>query len=75
METVTLKSRVGPLSFTRRTFVTHESGKTFYEVRTYEFNNDNGCKMAVPQQVWAELSGEFLDSKTRLRYRDALIPQ
>jgi len=75
METVTLKSRVGPVSFTRRVRIIHESGKAFYDVRTYDLNFDNGFKAAVPQSVWGELENEFLDKKIGLRYRDALIPQ
>jgi len=74
METVTLKA-VGPLSFTRRVKLEHESGKMYYDARTYDFNLDNGFKMAVPQSVWVELENEFLDRNIGLRYKDFLKPQ
>lgn len=75
MGQILLRSRVGPVEFTRRVMIKHESGNQYLAPQTYRFDLDNGFKNTVPSQVWDELQNEFLDRKANLKYREALIPQ
>lgn len=72
METVNLRSMAGPIEFTRRVMIRHESGNEYLAPVTYRF--DNGLKSAVPLGVWEELENEFIDHKNGIRYRDVLKP-
>jgi hypothetical protein len=66
METVTLKSTVGPVSLTYR--------PDSYTKAVYDFNFDNDFTVTVPKSWWeaVEASGS-LDNRdgTRLAYRNA----
>lgn len=73
MKMVKLKAK-GPVEFTRRTKTFHESGRMSYEMKTYRFSLENDCRLAIPEEVWNDLSGAFLDQKTGMRYQDYLTP-
>lgn len=76
MEQIVLKSRVGNVEFTRRFKGYHPiTGKMFYDVKTFKFDDQNGFKATVPKQVWEELENNWLGRDSGLRYKDALIPQ
>ena len=74
METVNLRSIGGPVEFTRRVMIRHESGNEYLAPVTYRFSLDNGLRGAVPLGAWEELENEFIDSKNGIRYRDILKP-
>lgn len=71
---VHLKSRVGPVSFKRRTMVKHESGNEYLAPVEYSFTFENGFQCDVPKDVWEELRGEWLDRTANLKYSEALLP-
>lgn len=73
MKTLRLKSRVGPVEFTRRTKTIHPNGTMSYEMRTYRFGFDNDFRQEIPSDVWESLKGEFLDRSTNLKYSEALL--
>lgn len=66
---VKLKAK-GPVEFTRRTKILHESGRMTYDVKTFRFALDNDCRLAIPKEVWDDLRDEYLNKKHGLRYRD-----
>jgi hypothetical protein len=66
METVTLKSQVGPVCLTSR--------PDPYTKEVYDFNFDNDFMVTVPKSWWETVeAGESLDRRdgTRLAYRNA----
>lgn len=72
MESVVLKSKYGSTSFRRRTLIQHpDSRKTYYDMKEYSFDSENGFKATVPKQVWDELHDEYFDRKSGLKYREA----
>lgn len=72
MDTVLLKSR-GPVEFTRRTMIRHESGNQYLAPVTYRFTFENDFKNAVPKTIWEELREEYLDRKQGLRYSEFFL--
>jgi hypothetical protein len=70
---VTLKSRVGPVSFKDTVRQIHPDGGVTYERQEFRFDFDNDFRAAVPREIWERIEGEYLDRKTGLRYADALI--
>ncbi len=69
METVRLKSRVGPTGVTIRKQL--ENGRIVK--REYHWNLDNSCITVMLREDWEALEDGFLDKKANLRYKDALI--
>jgi hypothetical protein len=65
METVTLKSQVGPVHLTYR--------PDPYSKAEYDFNFDNNFMVTVPKSWWEANEGATLDSNegTSLAYRNA----
>lgn len=66
METVTLKSKVGPVSLTHR--------PDTYTKEVYDFSFDNDFTVTVPKSWWEAVEDSaYLDSRegTRLAYRNA----
>ena len=71
---VTLKSRVGPVSFKDTVKLIHADGGVSYERREFRFDFDNDFRATVPREIWERIEGEFLDRTAGLRYGDALKP-
>lgn len=70
---VTLKSRVGPVSFKDTVRTIHPNGSQSYERREFRFDFDNDFKASVPRETWERIEHEWLDQKNGLQYKDALI--
>ena len=68
METVTLKSRIGPFTATYRPIVDGA-----YEKHVFDWCFDNDFRVAVPKQWWEEISPEFIDRTNNLRYKEAFL--
>ncbi len=75
METVTLKSRVGPYGPITRTVQLKNSEGIVerYERVKYYWPLENDCRCVMPRQVWEELEHEYLDRQQRLQYKDAFL--
>ena len=71
METLRLKSRVGPTKL--------RCGNVLSNSRTPDwvanFSLDNDCTAEVPSEWWEHVNDQFFDRKLNLRYREAFQPR
>lgn len=72
METVTLKSRVGPINLAYRPIIMTRVGP-MPEKHLFHFTQDNDFRVAVPRDWWEQIKGSWLDKTANLKYKEALI--
>ena len=69
---VVLKSKVGPLQFTRRFLKRNERGIERYEMEVFDFNFNNDFRQSLPTDYWESLKDSFFDKENNVKYRDLL---
>lgn len=65
METVRLRSKVGPLHCTWR--------PTPLDKLHFDWTFDNNLRCEVPARWWESIKDSFLDSRTGVKYKQALV--